>query len=126
MTAHEPLLGRTVGASISASELDLWTLPSAVDVTYNTSELQALCPATGQPDLYDCTISYSGTCTIESKALKHYLWSFRDVGIGCEELAATLADELTHVLGSSVTVTLAQQTRGGLRLSATCCGELSA
>ncbi|MGW1071563.1 preQ(1) synthase [Streptomyces sp. NPDC002537] len=114
-------LGQTVGHAISADALDTVTVPENVGlVAYRTTELSALCPVTGQPDIYDATISYQPDGrSLESKALKHYLWGFRDKGIYCETLAATLADDLATVLGTPVTVELRQQVRGGLTLSAT-------
>lgn len=114
-------LGRTVGHPITAGDLDTVTVPDDVQhVTYRTSELAAMCPVTNQPDTYEATITYvpQGR-SLESKAFKHYLWSFRDQGIYCETLAATIARELAAVLNAAVTVDLRQQVRGGLTLSAT-------
>ncbi|MEV0324720.1 NADPH-dependent 7-cyano-7-deazaguanine reductase [Streptomyces sp. NPDC050658] len=114
-------LGRTVGHPITADALDTVAVPDEVQhVAYRTSELAALCPVTQQPDVYDATITYTPRGrSLESKAFKHYLWSFRDQGIYCETLAATIARDLSAVLNAAVTVDLRQQVRGGLTLSAT-------
>lgn len=119
------LLGRTVGHPITAEALETWEVAKNVSrVTYVTEELQALCPVTGQPDIYAASITWfpdSGQ-TIESKGMKHYLWSYRDLGVSCEDLAADIAHDLTTRLGTDVTVTLTQQVRGGLSLTATAIG----
>src|SRR4029077_201765 len=103
-----------------------WTLTSNVqEVTVTGSELQAVCPVTGQPDFYDFTLTFPGPMEPEGKALKMYLLSFRDRPLSCAALASTLAEELSVWGKQSVTVHLTQQTRGGMRLSARAVGLLS-
>jgi 7-cyano-7-deazaguanine reductase len=114
----QPLLGRQVGHPIAVGELDTIPCPAAVgSVVFSTTELSATCAVTGQPDLYEATLTYvpNGT-SLESKALKHYLWSFRDEKIFAEDLAAKIATELSARLDARVYVTLVQQIRGGLVL----------
>lgn len=121
----ERLLGRQVGHPITATELDLIDCPANVAaITFKTSELTATCGVTGQPDIYEAHISYRpGRKALESKALKHYLWGFRDQQIFAEDLASTIATDLANALGVAVTVDLLQQVRGGLTLSVSALGE---
>jgi len=112
-----PLLGRTADGPIEAHQIEQWGVDrNLADVTFISEEFQALCPVTKQPDVYSLRISYASGRTFESKGLKHYLWGFRDRPLSAENLATTLADELTRALGSPVAVALVQNVRGGLQL----------
>lgn len=119
------VLGKAVMGTLTVDEIEWWPLPANVQsATVAGSELSALCPVTGQPDLYDFTITFPGPTEPESKSLKMYLLSFRDRGLSCAALASTLSDELSTWGDQPVEVVLTQQTRGGLRLSATASGSL--
>lgn len=113
-------LGRPVDGPIKAHEID--TVPAhrrLSTVTITTDELAAVCPITSQPDLYHAEITYTPRdLVIESKALKLYLVSWRNVGVMCEDLAGQLAEDLTRVVKTPVAVTLRQQVRGGLVITA--------
>jgi len=115
------VLGERVSHPITAADLDVieGIHRSVTRVEYTTKELNALCPVTGQPDQYELTIAYDPNGkTIESKSLKLYLWSFRDKGIFAENLAGTIAADLSKALRVPVTATITQQVRGGLVLKA--------
>ena len=84
-------------------------------------EFTSLCPKTGQPDFGRVTIDYRprDRC-LESKALKFYLWSFRDEGEFCETLAARIADDVVFAIDPRwVRVEVEQNVRGGIELVAT-------
>ena len=88
-----------------------------------SDELSAICPVTGQPDLYIATIAYSpqGLC-IESKSLKLYLNSFRNEGHFCEALAVKIRADVADVLElphEKVRVVVKQKARGGITITAT-------
>lgn len=122
MTEHTGVLGRIHTAALDSVELLAIPAEHTPDrITARCTEVQACCPVTGQPDLYTVVIEYAPElgAVIESKALKLYLWKFRDRGISCEELAATIANELSRAVGVHVTVTAHQTSRGGIELSAT-------
>lgn len=87
-------------------------------VEFSTEELTALCPVTGQPDFYEMKLVYRpGEQLLESKALKLYLWGFRERGIFAEDLAATLLKDLMAACDpAEMTVDLTQQVRGGLKI----------
>ena len=122
MTQQEDrVLGREARGPISAERLDVvpWDHGNAdALIEFTTNELTATCPITGQPDFYELKLSYRPEGSlIESKALKLYLWGFREQGIFAEDLAATLLEDLVRACDpQEMTVDLTQQTRGGLQI----------
>ena len=118
---HKGVLGREMRGPIGAGELDTvpWNHPAA-DATaeFTTDELTPICPVTGQTDFYDLKLSYRPRAKLlESKAMKLYLWSFRDRGAFAEDLAATLLEDLVAACDpEEMTVDLTQQVRGGLKI----------
>ena len=117
---------RALGAGpLSPSrELEIIPLdtPAAIEISFGTSELLALCPVTGQRDHYDAQILLQSTATLESKSLKLYLASFDAEQILAEDLTNTIADDVAHALGDhalSVEVCLHQHVRGGLDITVT-------
>jgi 7-cyano-7-deazaguanine reductase len=115
------VLGREARGPIGAEQLD--TVPwSHADtdavVEFSTNELTAVCPITGQPDFYELKLSYRpGRRLLESKAMKLYLWGFRDRGMFAEDMAATLLKDFVAACDPvEMTVDLTQQVRGGLQI----------
>ena len=115
------VLGRDARGPIGAEQLD--TVPwnhgdTDAVVEFTTDELTALCPVTGQPDFYDLKLSYHPKeALLESKAMKLYLWEFRDKGMFAEDMAATLLKDLVTACDPhEMTVDLTQQVRGGLKI----------
>jgi len=94
---------------------------SCTRVRFTSDELTSLCPLTGQPDFNTVEIDYQPNLRcIESKSLKLYLWSFRDKGAFCEQLAADIAAEVHRAAEPlHVRVTITQHTRGGIVTEAT-------
>jgi 7-cyano-7-deazaguanine reductase len=88
-----------------------------------SDELTAVCPVTGQPDMYVATLEYwPGPLCIESKSLKLYLNTFRDEGHFAEALAVKIRDDTAAALqlpADKVRVTLRQKSRGGITITAT-------
>jgi 7-cyano-7-deazaguanine reductase len=88
-----------------------------------SDELTAVCPITGQPDMYVATIEYSPReFCIESKSLKLYLARYRNEGAFCEALAVRIRDDVAEALkldSDEVSVTLEQKARGGITIVAT-------
>ena len=115
------VLGRETRGPIGAEQLDVapWSHGDTdAVVEFTTNELTATCPITGQPDFYELKLNYRPKgWLIESKALKLYLWGFRDKGIFAEDLAATLLKDLVRACDpQEMTVDLMQQVRGGLKI----------
>ena len=103
--------------------LESFPNPGVSTVEATSDELAALCPVTGQPDLYVATIEYQpDTRCLESKSLKLYLNEFRDQGHFCEALAVKIRDDVAEALAlpaERVRVTLRQKARGGITVTAT-------
>ena len=102
--------------------LETFPNPGVELVEMTSDELTAMCPVTGQPDMYIASIEYApDELCLESKSLKLYLARFRNEGAFCEALAVTIRDDVAEALGldqSRVTVTLEQKARGGITITA--------
>jgi 7-cyano-7-deazaguanine reductase len=102
--------------------LETFPNPGVSVVEMTSDELSAICPVTGQPDLYVASIEYRpDELCLESKSLKLYLAGYRNEGHFCEALAAKIRDDVAEVLALSsdkVTVTLQQRARGGITITA--------
>jgi 7-cyano-7-deazaguanine reductase len=102
--------------------LEAFPNPGVASVELVSDELTAVCPITGQADLYTATIEYSPhRLCLESKSLKLYLARFRDQGVFCEALAVQIRDDVAAALEldkTSVNVTLRQKARGGITITA--------
>ena len=58
-------------------------------------EFTCLCPKTGQPDFAELTIEYvPDRLCVELKALKMYVWSFRDEGAFHEAVTNRILEDL--------------------------------
>jgi 7-cyano-7-deazaguanine reductase len=103
--------------------LETFSNPGVEHVEMTSDELTAMCPITGQPDMYVATIDYRpGSLCLESKSLKLYLARFRNEGAFCEALAVRIRDDVAAALeldAADVTVTLVQKARGGITITAT-------
>lgn len=94
--------------------------PDVQVVTLDATEFTSLCPRTGQPDSGEVSIEYvpDERC-LESKALKFYLWAYRNEGAFCETLAARIADDIVYAIApKAVRVEVHQNIRGGIRIVA--------
>jgi 7-cyano-7-deazaguanine reductase len=103
--------------------LETFPNPGVSQVELVSDELAAVCPITGQPDLYVAAIEYQpDMLCLESKSLKLYLAQFRNEGAFCEALAVRIRDDVAEALQlphERVTVTLEQKARGGITITAT-------
>lgn len=94
--------------------------PDVQLVSMEATEFTALCPRTGQPDFGSVSIEYTPrTRCLESKALKYYLWSFRNEGAFCESIAGRIADDVVYAIDpKSLMVEVRQNIRGGIAIVA--------
>jgi 7-cyano-7-deazaguanine reductase len=103
--------------------LETFENPGVTRVEMTSDELTAVCPITGQPDMYVATIVYEpGTLCLESKSLKLFLMQFRNEGHFAEALAVKIRDDVAEALeieAAAVEVTLEQKARGGITITAT-------
>ena len=99
---------------------EAFPVPDVQRVHLEATEFTSVCPKTGQPDFGAVEIEYepADRC-LESKALKYYLWSYRDEGAFCETLAARIADDVVYAIAPKrVLVRVCQNVRGGIALAA--------
>lgn len=94
--------------------------PDVQRIHLEATEFTSICPKTGQPDFGSVEIEYEpGERCLESKAVKYYLWSYRDEGAFCETLAARIADDVVYAIAPRyVVVRVHQNVRGGIALVA--------
>lgn len=118
---RDGVLGRETKGPIEAGQIS--TVPwnhedSDATIEFTTEELTAFCPVTSQPDFYDLKLTYRPRAKLlESKAMKLYLWGFRDRGAFAEDLAATLLNDLVGACEPVwMEVDLTQRVRGGLQI----------
>ena len=128
MTREDPRLPRTGPLPrptnpVAAREhlkSEAFPAPDVRSVTLTATEFTSICPRTGQPDFGSVIIEYTpGATCLESKALKFYLWSYRDEGAFCESLAARIADDVIYAIQpKALRVQVNQNVRGGIALVA--------
>src|SRR5438093_13242979 len=96
--------------------LETFPNPGVSRVEMTSDELVAVCPVTGQPDLYLASTDYSpAEHCLAPKSLKLYLTSFRPEGVFSEARPGKLRVDVAEPLGltpEDVTVPLAQTARG--------------
>lgn len=88
-------------------------------ICFKTNEVTSLCPMTGQPDFYSITIEYipDHRC-LESKALKLYLFSFRQSGLFAEDMANRMLEDLVAACKPRwMRIKSSMRPRGGIGLS---------
>ncbi len=85
-------------------------------VEYNTTELVALCPATGYPDIYQLTIRYVPKDYIpELKSLKFYLMQYLKIPIAHEYLVQKIYRDFSDIVDPEhLYVALIANLRGGI------------
>jgi 7-cyano-7-deazaguanine reductase len=110
----------TPGEAREYLKAESFPAPDVQAVTLSATEFTSLCPRTGQPDFGSVIIEYThGERCLESKALKFYLWSYRDEGAFCESLAARIADDIVYAIQPrALRVQVSQNARGGIALLA--------
>lgn len=86
-------------------------------IHFECPEFTCLCPMTGQPDFATIRIEYvPDALCLELKALKLYLWSYRNEGAFHEAVTNTILDDLVAACRPrSMTVVGDFFVRGGIR-----------
>jgi 7-cyano-7-deazaguanine reductase len=102
------------------TKLDVFERPThVVEVVLAGEELTAFCPITHQPDFYSYEVRYRPTLwCIEAKTFKLMIGSFRNQAAFAETLASDIAQLVHDATGAETDVTLRQQVRGGVALTA--------
>ena len=88
-------------------------------ITFDCPEFTSLCPITGQPDFGHITINYiPDKLCIESKALKLYLFSFRNHAAFHEEAVNRILEDIVKAIKPRrLTVEGEFNPRGGISIS---------
>ena len=86
--------------SVPSRELDTFPNPAPerdYTIRIQIPEFTCLCPKTGQPDFAELTLEYvpDGHC-VELKALKQYIWSYRDEGAFHEAVTNLILGDLVR------------------------------
>lgn len=94
--------------------------PGKITVTLNCTEFTCLCPMTGQPDYAQIEINYiPDKHVVESKSMKLYLETYRNVGVFHEHLAVDIAEDfIKYVKPLAIDVIVHFNVRGGIAISA--------
>ncbi|HEY1236625.1 MAG TPA: preQ(1) synthase [Candidatus Binatia bacterium] len=110
----------------TAPSLQLETFPNPrserdYEIQMECPEFTCVCPRTGQPDFATIRIKYvPDKFCIELKALKLYLWSFRDQGNFHEAVVNKILDDLvTACRPRRMTVVGDFNVRGGIHTTVT-------
>lgn len=105
----------------SAPRTDLETFPnprSGRDYTIRIRipEFTCLCPKTGQPDFAELLLEYvPDRLCVELKALKLYIWHYRDQGAFHEDVTNHILDDLSAALAPKFARLTAEfNVRGGI------------
>jgi len=116
-------LGSKTSVPSHPSKARLETFPNpklgrAYEITFSTAEFTSLCPVTGQPDFATISIRYiPNRHCVESKSLKLYLHSFRNVGSFAEAVTNRILDDLVHAIAPRHAVVTGEfAARGGVAL----------
>lgn len=91
-------------------------------VTFNCPEFTSLCPITGQPDYATIHINYlPDVKMVESKALKLYLFSFRNHGAFHEDCVNIIMKDLIRLMNPKYIEVIGLFTpRGGISIYPYC------
>lgn len=94
--------------------------PGEIEVKLACTEFTCRCPLTGQPDYATIEIEYKpDKWVVESKSIKLYLETFRDVGVFHEHLAVDIGkDFVKFVKPKSMSVNAQFNSRGGIAIGA--------
>jgi 7-cyano-7-deazaguanine reductase len=119
------LLGRSENRlPASPDDAKLETFPNCrpgrrFTITLDCPEFSSLCPVTGQPDTAHLVIRYmpDQRC-VETKSLKFYLASFRNLPAFNEEIVTRILDDLVSAMAPlEIVVSGKFGSRGGIQLS---------
>jgi len=88
-------------------------------ITFDCPEFTAVCPITGQPDFGQIEIRYvPNRLCLESKSLKLYLFSFRNVGTFHEAVVNRILDDVVKAIRPREAIVTGQfNARGGIAIS---------
>jgi 7-cyano-7-deazaguanine reductase len=94
---------------------------ASLEIVLDCSEFTCRCPVTGQPDWATIEIRYRPRASVvETKSLKLYLETYRELGIFHEHAARRIRDDLVAALDPvGLSVEMRFNRRGGIAVRAT-------
>lgn len=106
-------------SSKPSKDLDTFENPNSerdYTIRIDTPEFTCLCPMTGQPDFANIEIEYiPDQLCLELKALKLYLWSYRDEGAFHEAVTNQMLNDFVAAIAPRfIRVTADFNVRGGV------------
>lgn len=110
-----------LGTHAKFEGLDTFPTPDGCDlVQLRCTEVTARCPVTNQPDFYEVFVEYApGENCLETKSLKMYFETLRELGIFAEALAPKIRNDIAVALRPLyITVEIRQGQRGGIQIIA--------
>jgi 7-cyano-7-deazaguanine reductase len=118
------LLGRSeakIPASPTEARLETFPNPAKRDyqIQFETDDFTSLCPVTGQADFARIEIEYvPDRVCVESKSLKFYLASYRNVRAFNEAVTNRILDDFVRACSPRYAIVTAQfSARGGIALT---------
>lgn len=113
-------LGKNSSASRTLEVFPNHAPSGSMEVTLHCTEFTCRCPLTGQPDYAEIEIMYvPDKFVVESKSMKLYLETYRDVGVFHEHLAVDIGkDFVKFVQPKKCEVLVLFNTRGGIAIEA--------
>ncbi len=105
-----------------SGQLETFSNPSPerdYTIHISTHEFTCLCPKTGKPDFATLELDYiPNALCIELKALKCYIWSYRDKGTFHEAVTNQILEDIAAVISPKfMRITTKFNVRGGLYTS---------
>jgi len=106
-------------ATKPSKDLDTFPNPQSdrdYTIRIEIPEFTCLCPKTGQPDFATILIEYvPAALCVELKALKLYMWSFRDQGAFHEAVTNNILNDLVQAIAPNfIRVRAEFNVRGGI------------
>lgn len=102
-----------------SKDLETFTNPQAdrdYTIRIEIPEFTCLCPKTGQPDFANIMIEYvPASLCVELKALKLYMWSFRDQGAFHEAVTNEILNDIVKAISPNfIRIRAEFNVRGGI------------
>ena len=104
LAAAVPQQRRAPASPPSAPSRELQVFPNPAPerdyvIRFDVPEFTCLCPLTGQPDFAHFTIQIvADALCVETKSLKQYFWSFRNVGAFHEKVSNTVVSDIVAAI----------------------------
>ena len=119
--ATPKFLGKQTGSTTDVVDMVPWNGHGPIQVEFHCKDFTSHCPVTGQPDFAELSIVYApGEGIIETKSLKMFLQSYRDMEQFNERIVDDIAEKLfSQSKCNAIKVVGRFAYRGGISVTAT-------